>query len=248
VSSEQADIRHDPDVSALPEDWRARVLEDPELVLEDRDLMRALIAANDRQMGGNIVDMRGLAMERLQQRLDRLEDTHRSVIAAAYENLAGTNQIHRAVLTLLDQSDFTGFLRVLGTDVASILRVDRVRLVLESPEATETAAPRVQKLEDVLTVVAPGFVQDYVTGWRDVPARQVTLRQVTGGSYRIFGDDAANWIRSEALMRLDLGEGRLPALLAMGAEDPHQFRPTQGTDLLTFFAGTFERLMRRWLD
>jgi uncharacterized protein YigA (DUF484 family) len=75
-----------------------RVLEDPELILEDRDLMRALISANDRQMGGNIVDMRGIAMERLQNRLDRLEDTHRSVIAAAYENLAGTNQIHRAVL------------------------------------------------------------------------------------------------------------------------------------------------------
>ena len=35
------------------------------VILDDRDLMRALIAANDRQMGGNIVDMRGIAMERL---------------------------------------------------------------------------------------------------------------------------------------------------------------------------------------
>jgi hypothetical protein len=250
VSSEQAGIRPDTRPDDLPgtlDDWRARVLSDPELILEDRDLMRALIAANDRQMGGNIVDMRGIAMERLQSRLDRLEDTHRSVIAAAYENLAGTNQIHRAVMTLLDQDDFTAFLHTLGTDVAGILRVDRVRLVLESVEATETEAPRVQKLEDVLTVVTPGFVHDYVTGGRDVPSKQVTLRQVTGGSYRIFGDDAANWIRSEALMRLDLGEGRLAGLLVMGAEDPHQFRPTQGTDLLTFFAGVFERLMRRWL-
>ena len=49
--------------------------------------MRALIAANERAMGGNIVDLRGIAMERLEARLDRLEDTHRSVIAAAYENL-----------------------------------------------------------------------------------------------------------------------------------------------------------------
>ena len=150
MSSDQAESRPD-----FLDDWRTRVLEDPELILEDRDLMRALISANDRQMGGNIVDMRGIAMERLQNRLDRLEDTHRSVIAAAYENLAGTNQINRAVLALLDQNNFTGFLNVLGTDVAGILRVDRVRLVLESTEATETEAPRVQKLEDVLTVVAP---------------------------------------------------------------------------------------------
>ena len=84
------------------DDWRERVLQDPDLILDDRDVMRALITANDRQMGGNIVDMRGIAMERLEDRLDRLEDTHRSVISAAYENLAGTNQIHRAILKLLE--------------------------------------------------------------------------------------------------------------------------------------------------
>jgi uncharacterized protein YigA (DUF484 family) len=34
----------------------------------------------------------------------------------------------------------------------------------------------------------------------------------------------------------------------MGAEDPHQFKPGQGTDLLAFFGGVFERAMRRWLS
>jgi len=228
------------------EDWRERVLQDPDIILDDRDLMRALITANDRQMGGNIVDMRGIAMERLENRLDRLEDTHRSVIAAAYENLAGTNQIHRAILKLLDQDDFESFLKILGTEVAEILRVDRIRLVLESPEATETSAPKVQKLEDVLTVVAPGFVDDYLTGGRNMPQRAVTLRQIGTGAPSIYGEDA-DWIASEALLRLDLGEGRLPAMLVMGAEDPHQFRPSQGTDLLTFFTGVFERSMKRCL-
>jgi len=228
------------------EDWRERVLQDPDIILDDRDVMRALITANDRQMGGNIVDMRGIAMERLENRLDRLEDTHRSVIAAAYENLAGTNQIHRAILKLLDQAEFEDFLKVLGTDVAAILRVDRIRLVLESPEATETSAPKVQKLEDVLTVVAPGFVDDYLTAGRNMPQRPVTLRQVGTGAASIYGE-AADWIASEALLRLDLGLGRLPALLVMGSEDPHQFRPSQGTDLLTFFTGVFERSMKRFL-
>ncbi len=242
MSSIEAD-----ELATYSDDWRDRILSDPDLILDDRDLMRALITANDRQMGGNIVDMRGIAMERLENRLDRLEDTHRSVIAAAYENLAGTNQIHRAILALLDQTEFTAFLKTLANDVSSTLRVDRVRLVLESAEATETAAPHVQKLEDVLTVVAPGFVENYITGGRAIPHRQVTLRQVGDGSARIFGADAA-WIKSEALLNLDLGKGRLPGLLVMGAEDPHQFRPSQGTDLLTFFGGVFERLMQRWLD
>ncbi|MCR9069960.1 MAG: DUF484 family protein [Rhodobacteraceae bacterium] len=241
MSSEAVDTGPEP-----REDWRDRVLSDPDLILDDRDLMRALIAANDRQMGGNIVDMRGIAMERLEHRLDRLEDTHRAVIAAAYENLAGTNQIHRAILTLMDQTDFTSFLKCLAGDIALGLRVDRVRLVLESVEASETEAPQVQKLEDVLTVVSPGFVESYITGGRAVPLRQVTLRQVTEADARVFGD-AAQWINSEAVLQLDLGERRLPGLLVLGAEDPHQFRPSQGTDLLTFFAGVFERQMRRWL-
>ena len=67
----------------IEQDVRDRLLAEPELLLDDRDVMAALIAANDRAMGSNVVDLRGLAMERLESRLDRLEDTHRSVIAAA---------------------------------------------------------------------------------------------------------------------------------------------------------------------
>ncbi|MEJ1991539.1 MAG: DUF484 domain-containing protein, partial [Maritimibacter sp.] len=80
----------------ITDELREKLISQPETILEDHDLMRALVSANDRSMGGNIVDMRGIAMERLENRLDRLEDTHRSVIAAAYENLAGMNIIHRS--------------------------------------------------------------------------------------------------------------------------------------------------------
>ena len=36
-------------------------------------------------------------------------------------------------------------------------------------------------------------------------------------------------------------------LLAFGATDPLRFHPDQGTDLLAFFGGVFERSLRRWL-
>ncbi|WP_047997215.1 DUF484 family protein [Puniceibacterium sp. IMCC21224] len=223
---------------------RDTIISRPDVILEDQDLMRALIAANERSMGGNIVDLRGIAMERLEARLDRLEDTHRSVIAAAYENLAGTNQIHRAILRMLDPVEFEPFLHNLGSEVAEILRVDSVRLVLETVQKYED--PAVQRLGDVLSVAETGFTDTYINSPRHGPLRQVTLRQVQHGDARIYGDKADE-IRSEALLRLDFGLGRLPGLLVLGAEDPHQFTPQQGTDLLTFFAGVFERAMRRWL-
>jgi len=224
---------------------REKIIAQPDVILDDQDLMRALIAANERSMGGNIVDLRGIAMERLEARLDRLEDTHRSVIAAAYENLAGTNQVHRAILRMLDPVEFESFLRDLDGEVAHILRVDSVRLVLESVQ--NDSDPAVRRLGDVLSVAEPGFIKSYLTGGRDVPARQVTLRQIEEGDMRIYGRDAG-FVRSEACLLLDFGADRLPGMLAMGAEDPHQFSPQQGTDLLAFFAGVFERTMRRWLS
>ncbi|WP_299351788.1 DUF484 family protein [uncultured Shimia sp.] len=224
---------------------REKIISEPDVILEDQDLMQALIAANEKTMGGNIVDLRGIAMERLEARLDRLEDTHRSVIAAAYENLAGTNQVHRAILRMLDPVEFESFLHDLGGEVAEILRVDEVRLVLESVQSEDD--PAIQRLGDVLSVAEPGFIDTYLTGGRNIPLRQVTLRQIQSGDDRIFGEKA-EFIRSEACLKLDFGEGRLPGLLVMGAEDPHQFTPQKGTDLLAFFAGVFERAMRRWLS
>ncbi|MEZ5778948.1 MAG: DUF484 family protein [Paracoccaceae bacterium] len=225
-------------------DIRDRLIAEPEMILEDRDLMRALIAANERAMGTNIIDLRGIAMERLEARLDRLEDTHRSVIAAAYENLAGTNQVHRAVLRMLDPIEFEDFLMNLGGEVAQILRVDAVRLVLETTQ--DDRDPTLDRIGRVLCIAEPGFVDAYMSAGRAAPTRPVVLRQTMTDSETLYGESGA-WIRSEAALRLNLGTGRLPGMLALGAEDPHQFRANQGTDLLTFFAGVFERAMRRWL-
>lgn len=229
----------------MDESVRAKIMSDPEALLEDKDLMRALVSANENTMGGNIVDLRGIAMERLEARLDRLEDTHRSVIAAAYENLAGTNQIHRAVLRMMDATKFEVFLRDLTGDVADTLRVDVMRLVLESEHADE--ADNLEKVGEVLQVRPVGAIDDYITQGRNMSIRPVTLRQITSqGADSIFGDKAP-YIRSEACLKLDFGPNRLHGLLVMGSEDPHQFTPQQGTDLLSFFAGVFERAMRRWL-
>lgn len=228
----------------IDEHLREQIISQPDVILEDHDLMQALVAANERSMGDNIVDLRGIAMDRLEARLDRLEDTHRSVIAAAYDNLAGTNQVHRAILRMLDPTEFEAFLRDLRGDVADILRVDSVRLVLESAQDSNDAA--VERLGDVLSVAEPGFVARYIENGRS-GERPVTLRLMKGSDTSLHGD-AAGYIHSEACLRLDFGDGRLPGMLVLGSQDPQQFTPLQGTDLLTFFAGVFERAMRRWLS
>ncbi|MCG6884035.1 MAG: DUF484 family protein [Silicimonas sp.] len=227
--------------AAIAEELRMRILQEPDVILEDPDVMRALIAANDRASGGNVIDLRGVAMDRLEERLQRLEETHRSVIAAAYENMAGMTQVHRAVLAFLEPLTFEAFLASLEDVLPQILRVGRVRLVIESHEAAD---PALDKVGGVLTVVQPGFVSDYMSRGRTLP--RVALRQTDGNAALVYGSDAA-WVKSEACLYLDFGEGRLPGMLCFASDNPVQFQPNQGTDLLDFMGGAFERAMCRWL-
>ncbi len=229
----------------LKDNLRAAILAEPDAVLDDKDLMQALVAANEQARGDNVIDLRGIAMQRLEARLDRLEDTHRSVIAAAYENLAGTNQVHRAILRLLEPVEFEGFLHALGNDVAEILRVDHITLVLETTALQND--PSVDNLGGVLTIAEPGFVDKHLTLDRGNPSREVVLREIQQPCPKIYGDKATH-LRSEACLKLDLGAGRLPGMIVMAANDPRHFTPQLGTDLLAFFAGVFERSMRHWLS
>lgn len=225
-------------------DLRTLILEEPDLILEDRDLMRELMRASESTRDENIVDIRQLAMARLEARLNRLEDTHRSVIAAAYDNLAGTHQVHRAVIRLLEPVEFEAFLRALHGDVAETLRVSASRLVFESAHGGDT--PALGRLAGLLSLAEPGFVDDYLSHGRDLADRPVTLRNVTPDGGGLYGG-APGWIRSEACLRIDLGADRMPAMLALGSDDARLFEPGQGTDLLTFFASAVERVLRRWL-
>lgn len=222
---------------------RAKIIASPDVILDDKDVMRALVAANDKSLGENIVDMRGIAMDRLESRLDRLEETHRSVIAAAYENVAGTNQVHRAILKMLEARDLRSFLSDLNADVAETLRVDAIRLVLEHEQDDLDALPG--NAERGIIVKAAGYVDAYVTQGRGGVSRQVTLRHIERGDDDLFGAQA-DQIGSEACLKLDLGAGCLPGLLVLGAKDPEMFGPLQATDLLVFFTGVVERIMRRW--
>ena len=225
-------------------DLRTLILEEPDLILEDRDLMRELMRASESTRDENIVDIRQLAMARLEARLNRLEDTHRSVIAAAYDNLAGTHQVHRAVIRLLEPVEFEAFLRALHGDVAETLRVSASRLIFESAHGGD--APALGRLAGLLSLAEPGFVDDYLSHGRDLADRPVTLRNVTPDGGGLYGG-APGWIRSEACLRIDLGADRMPAMLALGSDDARLFEPGQGTDLLTFFASAVERVLRRWL-
>ena len=239
-----SDLIEGEDVDGL----RRLILSDPGVILEDEEMMSALLDADGGGGSRNVVDLRSKLVDRLEGRLARLEKTHRTVIAAAYENLAGTNQVHRAILALLEQQNFSDFVEVLNREVVDILGIDVTRLCLETdPEHAGRALGPDGPAQKFVMAIPRGGVQAYLTEGHERPMRKVTLRRATGLADDIYGDGDV-WVQSEAVLRLDLGEGKSAAMLALGVEDPQRFHADQATDLLTFLTGAVERMLRRWLS
>ncbi len=110
----------------------------------------------------------------------------------------------------------------------------------------DRSADSLNDLEQVVLLAEPGFLESYLTQPGTPAGRKVILRKLTPYQPEIY-TPRNDELGSEALLRLDFGPGRLPGLLAMASRDPYQFSPNQGTELLMFFAGVFERSMRHWL-
>lgn len=213
---------------ALDPETRDRLLADPGAILADRDLMRALVAAREAEVGDNVIDIRGRAMQALETRLDRLESTHESVIAAAYDNQSGMAVIHRAVLGLLETADLADFIAALQTDIAPLLRIETLRLVVEDDPALNLPRDAV--------AVPHGTIDRILTAGRRAPrGDDIVLRAALVVTRPLHG----RTIASEALLPLDLGPARPRTVLLMGSSDPTRFLPAHGTDLLRFFGQVF---------
>lgn len=226
---------------------RSLILAEPELVLGDDAVMRRLIGASGDVAGGSrkVIDLRDRLVERLETRLTRLVRTNRSVIAAAYENVAGTGQLHRAVLGLIGSPDLGSLLRHLTTETPCLVGVEEARLCLEADvDEVHPADGLAPDLGGRVLAVPEGTADAYLALSGEVSPGGVVLRPAGEEAELLFG--YPNRIRSEACLRLDIGGNG--GLFVFGASDPDRFGPEQGTDLLHFFAGVVEQLLLQQLE
>jgi uncharacterized protein YigA (DUF484 family) len=226
---------------------RQSIIENPTQLLADNDVVRALVGAEHTQKDRKVVDLRGVLAARLEERLDLLQDTHQDVVAAAYENLAGTNQIHRAALSLLRAGSFGTFVETLGKEFPEILGVEAVHICLEGPDlrAGEPLGPK-GPLRQVLLGLPTEGTFAYFGGEKN-SRRKVLLRSAPRAAALIYGNSTTE-IRSEAVMRLDLGDDAPNGMVSLGSDDPYRFSPDKATDLLEFLAEVIDTQMIRWLS
>ena len=227
-------------------DFRKRILQDPEALLNDREVMRALISASSNNAPTNVIDLKSAVLKRLEGHVDKIEGQNSNIISAAYKNISTTTKVHSAILEALEPKTFTEFLNFLKTDWANSLGIDVARLCLEAPSISKDDIPQLKtEFGPSVIFLQEGEIDHYITLGQDNDPRSVTLRQIRKGASNIYTNIAPE-LRSEALMKLDLGQGNSPGLLLLGSINPDQFLPNMGTDLFVFYGSIFEKVMQRW--
>lgn len=211
----------------------------PEATRDHPELLDALIQKPSprerKKSGNNVADFQAYLIDRLKADKTEAIETIREVVETARYNMNNQTRIHTAVLRLLDSSSFESFIESLTDDLSALLNVDITTLVVESDGDRIPHIPHTG-----IRLVPEGTVEKWLAG------KAILLQSDIGGVETIYGP-GASLVRSQILLRINIGIGTPPAILAFGSRDPDLFHPGQGTEQIAFLAQVIERLFRAWL-
>ncbi len=208
----------------------------PDFLAENPELLEVLTPPG-RARGDGVLDLQCYMVDRLRDEVAEMTAARDSLVQAGRSNMSAQTRVHQAVLALLAAKSFESLIETVTTDLAIVLDLDAVVLGVE------------RTVRDLPPVRLGGLCQlepdtvDSVIG----RGRALLLRGDIEGDPGIFGA-AAGLVASEALIRLNISPATPVAMLALGSRRADHFHPGQGTELLTFLAGTLEQCVRAWLD
>ena len=226
---------------------REEILAKANEILNDETLLRALIGASDKNLGSKIVDLRSVAMQKMDGELKKLKRSNQQVIATAYENLVGMKQVHQVVLKSLEQNNFDEFITNLDTEACNILRVDCIKIGLETHSSLQNTDKYELKLSTLLDLYPINFVDRYISQGKNNSPDDVVLRPTPKGSEQLYGKLSKN-LKSEGCIKLTIGNRKIVGILALASKERKKFTTEQGVELLKFMGSVFERRISHWLN
>ena len=195
-------------------------------------------SAPERELGAGVADFQSAMIRRLRADVAGNSDRQRELIDTSRANLTIQARVHECVLALLEARSLEKVIETVATDLTVLLGLDVVVLGIESDDETWSAGEAGQGLR----IVPPGTI-DAVFG----EAGDLILGSCVEGQAEAFGE-AADLVRSAALIRLEISTTTAPAFVAFGSRDPEKFHPGQATELIGFLAMVLESVIRGWLS
>ncbi len=185
--------------------------------------------------GKGVADFQHYMVKRLKADRDEVLESAREIVETSRANMNSQTRIHRAILLLLEAQSFPDFIHTLTMDFPSLLDTDIVSLIVETDG---DIVPQIHM--QGVRAVPPGTVQLLM---KDKP---IILEARIAGLEEIYGG-GAGLVKSQALLKLHIGQEAPAAMIAFGSRDPDMFESGQGTELIAFLGCVTERLFQAWL-
>ncbi len=116
-------------IEIVPEE-RQKILDNPDLILLDKELLLALLKDSDFPDEENLIDIRNVFLKKLGEKVEKLKSTNSQIIQHAYENQLGIKKIHKCCLKTIESRDIGALFKFLCLKATEILRVDVIKIVV----------------------------------------------------------------------------------------------------------------------
>ncbi len=223
------------------------ILANPDIILNDPDILLVLGKTQNPDLGENVVDIRNVAINKLEKCLFEAEEFNRVALQAASENFQGAISIFNAILVLLEARSLEEFFHKVLTRIPKLINVDYVRFV------QLTGNSSLPPLVDVTSLAVKNLTNHELNRYlgfegKDLYDDGVVMRRVSKGNSNIYGN-LAKHVKSEAIIDLSLDSDHDFTLtfLILGSTLPDMFDVGMETDLLERFGTGFARIIELFL-
>ena len=214
----------------LAPDERQKILENPDLILLDKELLLALLKDSDFPDEENLIDIRNIFLKKLGEKVEKLKLTNSQIIQHAYENQLGVKKIHKCCLETIQTTNVDALLKFLCLKSTEILRVDGIKIVLsDTIFSNSTIENCILKSDEEIA----NFAEKVGLTKGKLVRLKIILEEKKGDSIEIITRDENT--QSEAIMSL-LVNKNLKGFIFFESFNEVTFSIDQSTDYLEFFA------------
>ena len=216
-------------IEIVPEE-RQKILENPDLILLDKELLLALIKDSDFPDEEKLVDIRNVFLKKLGEKVEKLKSTNSQIIQHAYENQLGIKKIHKCCLETIETKDIDALFKFLCFKATEILGVDIIKIVVSDNMFSNFNIENCNfKSDEEITK----FVQKVgITKGKSVRLKNVANDKKREHEQLITREEST---KSEAIISLSINNKFKGFILFESARES-TFSVDQSTDYLEFFA------------
>ena len=216
-------------IEIVPEE-RQKILENPDLILLDKELLLALLKDSDFPDEENLIDIRNVFLKKLGEKVEKLKSTNSQIIQHAYENQLGIKKIHKCCLKTIETRDIGALFKFLCLKATEILRVDVIKIVVSDNTFSNSNIQNciLKSNEEIIK-----FAQKIgITKGKTVRLTSVVNDKKEEAQQLIAREEST---KSEAIISL-LVNSEFKVFLFFESVDESTFSVDQSTDYLEFFA------------